>query len=520
MSIDQSPTSADALSYAPLEERMNAFIQAAKACDLIAVMDEIYIRNRILALLDEDRYDEAACQVEGDKTSPQKQLLIAMDSLVAYAREKGLIDDTQAQKEQLEAALMDLFLPLPSEMNRRFQADLAQDPKIATDRFYCYSQLSDYIKTRQIEKNIAFTYPSIYGEIELTINLSKPEKTTAEIAAAQNREASSYPKCPLCLSNEGYRGRLDAPARQNHRLIHLDLADGPYAFQYSPYVYYPEHCIVIASKHEPMRIDRLTFYNLLSFIDILPHYFIGSNADLPGVGGSILSHDHFQGGRHVFPMDRASRLMTVVFPAYPAVKAEILNWPMSVIRLTCDDREQLCQLAEHIRLNWANYSDPALEILSHTANTPHNTITPIARRDGKWDVMNIVLRNNRQTDQYPQGIFHPHPSRQHIKQENIGLIEVMGLAILPPRLEGELAQVEAYLADQCPLSEVATIHQAWAEALKANRPASREELAAYLKKAVGQIFTEILEDAGVFKNNPAGHQGFSRFIQACGGVLH
>ncbi|MCI5775304.1 MAG: UDP-glucose--hexose-1-phosphate uridylyltransferase [Aerococcus sp.] len=484
------------------------FVQTAIAEKRIDALDGIYVRNRLLALLDENSYDS-----DVQPTAHAGSLLDCMDQLRVYAQQKGLISERNDEIERFEAAVMDILLPKPSEVNHQFWKLYADSPEVATDYFYHLQQDSDYIKTRRIAKNIAYTYTDgTYGDIEITINLSKPEKTPAEIEAAKNASAGDYPQCVLCLENEGYRGRVDHAARQNHRLIRLSLANGTYAMQYSPYVYYNEHCIFLNTTHVPMAINRQTFDNLLEITTQLPHYFVGSNADLPGVGGSILAHDHYQGGRHTFAMEKALIDRSIHFEGFDQIDACVVKWPMTTLRLRSTDREALVELADKILNAWRQYSDESLGILSET-DQPHNTITPIARRKGEAYELDLVLRNNRKTAEFPDGLFHPHPDVQHIKQENIGLIEVMGLAILPPRLIPELQTVQDYLSDRIPLSEVTEKHREWAQAIKAAYD-GREDVKHYVEQQVGATFVRILTDAGVFKWDAAGQEGLDRFIQS------
>ena len=377
------------------------------------------------------------------------------------------------------------------------------------------SRANDYIKTRHIAKNIAFSSASDYGDLQITINLSKPEKDPKDIAAAKLAKPSHYPKCLLCMQNEGYRGRTNHPARQNHRLIRLSLGGGNYGMQYSPYVYYNEHSIFLNQEHVPMKVDRACFEHLLDIIEVLPHYFAGSNADLPIVGGSILSHDHYQGGRHTFPMDQAPAYETASLSAFPDLSVELVKWPLSVIRLRSQDKAPLADAATALLDFWRAYSDESCDILAFSGETPHNTITPIARRrDGAYE-LDLVLRNNRTSETYPDGLFHPHPDVQHIKKENIGLIEVMGLAILPPRLVGELATIKDFLLGQASLDQVADYHQSWAQDLATSHPdVTPDQVDLLLQAAVGAKFARVLEDAGVYKQSPEGRAGLRRFLDA------
>ena len=494
-----------------IETVIEAFLQKARELNLLHERDHLYTRNRLLALLGRDNF--TASQVENWDAS----WLELLDLLVHDAKARAVIPEGVAAADEFVAQVMDLFMPLPSRLEEKFWTRVQEDPKKATDYFYGLARVSDYIKTRRIEKNIGFEAASPYGNLELTINLSKPEKTQEEISKAKAQESQSYPTCALCFENEGYVGRPGYPARSNHRLVHLTLADGTYGFQYSPYVYYPEHCIVIKEEHTPMRINGVTFQNLLAFVEQFPHYFLGSNADLPGVGGSILSHEHYQGGHHQFPMDQAPVKIPVQFPKYPAVKAGLLHWPMAVLRLESQNKEAILHLAQDILAAWQTYDDAERNILAETKGERHNTVTPIARFVEGTYILNIVLRNNRTTPEYPGGIFHPHPRLHHIKQENIGLIEVMGLAILPPRLEAELGTVAAYLGGQAPLEACQAYHRTWAQALKKKYQPQESQVQQVLEAALGERFVEILTDAGVFKPDAYGEAGFCAFVESMGG---
>ena len=470
-------------------------------------MDRIYLTNRVLA-----RVGEGVLEVE---TNLDK-VIDLKDQLVEEAVRIETIEDSQAAREILGAELMDLVTPCPSQVNRDFWATYAQSPEQAIADFYQLSQKNDYIKLKAIAKNIAYRVPSDYGELEITINLSKPEKDPKEIAAAKLAQASHYPQCQLCLENEGYHGRINHPARSNHRIIRFEMAGQEWGFQYSPYAYFNEHCIFLDGQHRPMAISRQSFERLLAIVEQFPGYFAGSNADLPIVGGSILTHDHYQGGRHVFPMELAPLQKAFRFAGFEQVKAGIVKWPMSVLRLNSDSKEDLINLANKILQEWRQYSDPAMQILAETDGTPHHTITPIARkRDGQFE-LDLVLRDNQTSAEHPDGIYHPHKDVQHIKKENIGLIEVMGLAILPPRLKEEVEQVAAYLVGE-DISVVA-YHQEWADQLKAQHPelTDKEKSLEIVKDSVGVIFARVLEDAGVYKQTEQGQLAFMRFVEQVG----
>ena len=470
-------------------------------------LDRIYLTNRVLALV-----GDGVFEVETD----QDDLIELKDQLVEEAVRLETIEDSQAAREILGADLMDLVTPCPSQVNRDFWDTYAQSPEQAIADFYQLSQKNDYIKLKAIAKNIAYRVPSDYGELEITINLSKPEKDPKEIAAAKLVKSSNYPQCQLCMENEGYHGRVNHPARSNHRIIRFDISGQEWGFQYSPYAYFNEHCIFLDSKHRPMAISRQSFERLLAIVEQFPGYFAGSNADLPIVGGSILTHDHYQGGRHVFPMEVAPLQKSFTFEGFETVKAGIVQWPMSVIRLTSDSKEDLTELADKILLAWRQYSDPSVQVLAESNGTPHHTITPIARkRDGQFE-LDLVLRDNQTSPEHPDGIYHPHKDVQHIKKENIGLIEVMGLAILPPRLKEEVEQVAAYLLGEDVL--VADYHQEWADELKDSHPDLTDKYQALniVQESVGKIFARVLEDAGVYKQTEEGQAAFMRFVEQVG----
>ena len=470
-------------------------------------LDRIYLTNRVLALV-----GDGVLEVETD----QDDLIELKDQLVEEAVRLGTIEDSQAAREILGADLMDLVTPCPSQVNRDFWATYAQSPEQAIADFYQLSQKNDYIKLKAIAKNIAYRVPSDYGELEITINLSKPEKDPKEIAAAKLVKSSNYPQCQLCMENEGYHGRVNHPARSNHRIIRFDISGQEWGFQYSPYAYFNEHCIFLDSKHRPMAISRQSFERLLAIVEQFPGYFAGSNADLPIVGGSILTHDHYQGGRHVFPMEVAPLQKSFTFEGFESVKAGIVQWPMSVIRLTSDSKDDLTNLAEKILLSWRQYSDPSVQVLAESNGTPHHTITPIARkRDGQFE-LDLVLRDNQTSPEHPDGIYHPHKDVQHIKKENIGLIEVMGLAILPPRLKEEVEQVAAYLVGED--VSVADYHQEWANELEESHPGltDKDQALNIVQESVGKIFARVLEDAGVYKQTEEGQAAFMRFVEQVG----
>jgi len=482
---------------------LDAFVTAVIAASDYEEMDRIYLKNRIMSRIGEEGLDAPA----------QKEELIALkDQLVEIAVANSKIQDSMAAKDSLGAELMDWITPSPSQVNHRFWETYRQSKEDAIADFYDLSKRNDYIKVNAIAQNIAFEAETPYGSLEITINLSKPEKDPKDIAAAKLAKASHYPACQLCFENEGYQGRLDHPARANHRIIRFDMDGHDWGFQYSPYAYFNEHCIFLDSQHVPMAISRKTFERLLTIVETFPGYFSGSNADLPIVGGSILTHDHYQGGRHTFPMELAPVEESFSVEGFEAVSLGIVNWPMSVLRLQSDDKAQLIALADHILTAWRGYSDPAVQVLAVSDGQPHHTITPIARiRDGHYE-LDLVLRDNQTSPEHPDGIYHPHADVQHIKKENIGLIEVMGLAILPPRLKEELKQVQDYLLGR--ENTVATYHQPWADDLKATHPAITDEAEAeaLVRESVGQIFARVLEDAGVYKRTAEGQAAFRRFV--------
>ncbi|MBF0779207.1 UDP-glucose--hexose-1-phosphate uridylyltransferase [Streptococcus cuniculi] len=469
-------------------------------------VDRTYLCNRIMALV-----GEAGVERE----SHAQTLVEAKDELVALAVENGFVGFLLEEQEVLGAVLMDFITPSPSQLNREFWTQYESNPDQAIADFYDLSKRNDYIKVKAIAKNIYYQVPTEYGDLEITINLSKPEKDPKAIAAAKLVEASDYPKCLLCMENEGYQGRVNHPARANHRIVRLDLGEEKWGFQYSPYAYFNEHAIFLNTEHVPMAITPKTFEQLLDLVDLLPGYFVGSNSDLPISGGSILTHNHYQGGRHRFAMEKAEMEHSFTFAGFEEVSAGLVKWPMSVIRLACEDKGRLVELATKILDKWRSYSDEAVQIFASSNGEPHHTITPIARRKGEQFELDLVLRDNQTSEEFPNGIYHPHPDVQHIKKENIGLIEVMGLAILPPRLKDELQEVEAYLLGE--VEEVVAYHQEWADELKRQHPeVSKETVTQLVRKAVGQVFGRVLEDAGVYKRTPEGQAAFLRFVEYVG----
>ena len=480
---------------------------------LIAPEDKAYAANRMLALLGLREFEPQP--VEEELHTPVEPL----ERLCQFAAEAGLIEpDTRDGRDQFDTELMNCLMPRPSQVVREFYSLYEKDKQAATDYYYQLARSSNYIRVDRIEKDRMWTAPTPYGDLVITINLSKPEKDPKAIAAAKNAPQSGYPKCALCRENEGYLGSANQAARGNHRLIPLELGGEPWFLQYSPYVYYNEHCIVLSHEHRPMKVSRQSISRLLEFVTFLPHYFVGSNADLPIVGGSILTHDHFQGGRYEFPMAKAPIREKVCFPGFEDVEAGIVHWPMSVIRLRGKEAQRLVDLANKILTAWREYSDESAEILAYTEGTPHNTITPIARRRGEDYELDLVLRNNRTTPEHPLGLFHPHAEYHHIKKENIGLIEVMGLAILPPRLLTETGLLEQALKDPAQAQEIMARpemekHQAWYEELKA-AGAGEGDTQRAIQESIGVIFGKILGNAGVYKDTEEGREAFRRFCSS------
>ncbi|MGM9886475.1 MAG: UDP-glucose--hexose-1-phosphate uridylyltransferase [Lactococcus sp.] len=479
------------------------FINLAIENGTIDALDEIYWRNQLLQCVGLSDWAEV------DTQSHEKNSLVLMDQLMALAAKNGKIE--AGNEEFFESALMDFITPKPSRINKTFWTNYEQSPELATASFYKLAKQINQVKTRDIAKNIAFEHETNYGNLEITINLSKPEKDPKLIAAAKLVKATNYPACQLCIENEGYYGHANHPARSNHRIIKCELNGEKWGFQYSPYAYFNEHSILLNEVHQPMEINGRAFANLLAFLDKFPHYMIGSNADLPIVGGSILTHDHYQAGNHAFPMAKAGLKKEVTLAHYPKIKAGIVNWPMSVLRLQSTDKASILEAATDILAKWKLYSDKSLEIKAVSADgTPHHTITPIARmHDGQYE-MDLVLRDNNVSSEFPDGIFHPHQKLHHIKKENIGLIEVMGLAILPPRLKTELREVEKYLLDE--QNQMAEMHKPWADQLKSTGHFTSENVEELVRQAVGNVFKEVLEDAGVFKTDATGQAGFDRFV--------
>ncbi len=483
---------------------------------LLDKMDLIYIRNSILEVLEIEEFK--GVEVRNETLDDPVEIL---ENIMDWAdKNNRLTENTVTYRDLLDARLMGCLMPRPSEVVKEFYENSEKKGiKYATENYYAMSKASNYIRTERTAKNMHWYSPTEYGDLEITVNLSKPEKDPKAIAAAKHIKNSTYPSCVLCKENEGYRGRVNHPARQNHRIIPLDLSGEEWFLQYSPYVYYNEHSIVFSSEHRPMKISKITFMRLLEFVEKFPHYFIGSNADLPIVGGSILSHDHFQGGNHEFAMAKAPIEKKIKFQKYPNVEGGIVKWPMSVVRLSSENSSDLAELADEILCTWRNYSDEEVGIFAETGGEPHNTVTPIVRRRGKIFELDMVLRNNRTSDEHPLGIFHPHEEVHNIKKENIGLIEVMGLAVLPGRLKEELAILEEVLLKDNYIEEIEnnkTIekHLNWAKEIKENYDnLTSDSVKKVLHEEVGVAFSKVLEDAGVYKRDEEGQDAFMKFIK-------
>ena len=476
---------------------------------LIQQSDRVYTTNRLLELLCLDEYEEP------EQEYVSVELESTLGELLDYACEKGLCENSVVYRDLFDTKLMGALTPRPSEVELEFFTLYDRSPKEATDYFYKFSQDTDYIRRYRISKDVRWLAATEYGELDITINLSKPEKDPKAIAAAKNAKQSGYPKCLLCYENVGYAGRVNSPARQNHRIIPVKIDGQDWGLQYSPYVYYNEHCILFNKKHTPMVIDKSVFAKLFDFVQQFPHYIIGSNADLPIVGGSILSHEHFQGGSYEFPMAKAPVEKELVFKGFEQVRAGIVKWPMSVIRLNSQSREEIVELADKILRCWRGYSDESAFIYAETDGEAHNTITPIARmRDGSFE-LDLVLRNNITTPQHPLGVSHPHSELHHIKKENIGLIEVMGLAVLPARLKGEMERLAEHLvkngADGLENDETLAKHADWARELCTKYTFTKENADGILREEIGRVFAKVLEHAGVYKRDEKGKEAFERF---------
>ena len=495
-----------------IETYIDSLISYAMNTGLAMPEDHMVLQNRLLEALGKDEYIPS----HEEQMENLEQIL---KGLLDYACANGLCEDNITARDLFDTKLMGLLTPMPREVIRTFREKFADSAEAATDYYYKLSCDSDYIRRYRIAKDMRWKYASDYGDLDITINLSKPEKDPKAIAAAKNAPQSSYPKCMLCVENEGYAGRMNHPARQNHRVVPITVAGEQWCMQFSPYVYYNEHCIVFNQKHTPMKIDRSAFEKLLDFVGTFPHYFVGSNADLPIVGGSILSHEHFQGGHYTFAMETAPVDQQLHFAGYDDIQAGIVKWPMSVIRLDGEDPVRIADLADRILAAWRSYSDPECTIYAETDGEPHNTITPIARRRGKLYELDLVLRNNLTTEEHPLGVFHPHADKHHIKKENIGLIEVMGLAVLPSRLKGELTALAEAVAAGKDIrgDEVLGKHADWVDELKQQYTFTPDNALDLILKETGKVFAQVLEDAGVYKNTPEGRAGFNRFVVAVNG---
>ena len=478
---------------------------------LVKEEDAIYTTNRLLELF---AIEDMEC--EDEVTMTVEELPVVLNEMMDYAVEQGIMkEDGIVYRDLFDTKIMSMLVGRPSEVIGEFWDLYKESPEAATDFFYKFSQDTDYIRRYRIAKDVKWVTPTEYGDIDITINLSKPEKDPKAIAAAKLAKQSGYPKCLLCVENEGYAGRVNHPARQNHRIIPVTINDSRWGFQYSPYVYYNEHCIVFNSAHTPMKIERATFCKLFDFVKQFPHYFVGSNADLPIVGGSILSHDHFQGGHYEFAMAKAPVEKEFTVAGFEDVKAGIVKWPMSVIRLSCKDSDRIIELADKILGKWRGYTDEAAFVFAETDGEPHNTITPIARKRGDNFEMDLVLRNNITTEEHPLGVYHPHAELHHIKKENIGLIEVMGLAVLPSRLKTELADLaDAILAgSDLRADETLEKHADWVdEFMPKYADVNKDNIMQILEDEVGLVFAKVLEHAGVYKRTEEGMEAFLRFV--------
>ena len=490
-----------------IETYIDALVSYAMNTGLADPEDHWVLINRILDILQKPDYEPS----EEPQPDDIEEIL---GGILDYAVEKGLCDDNITAKDIFDTRIMGAITPMPREIIRTFWEKYEKSPVEATDWYYKLSCDTDYIRRYRIEKDMRWKYPCEYGELDVTINLSKPEKDPKAIAAAKFAPQTAYPKCQLCRENEGYAGRMNHPARANHRIIPIEICGADWCLQYSPYVYYNEHCIVLNEEHIPMKIDKSAFEKLLDFVKLFPHYFVGSNADLPIVGGSILSHEHFQGGHYTFAMETAPIREKVVFKGFEDIEAGIVNWPMSVIRLRGSDSARIADLADKILGVWRGYSDESVSVIAFSEGQPHNTITPIARRRGEDFELDLLLRCNITTEEFPMGVFHPHEDKHHIKKENIGLIEVMGLAVLPSRLKKELSDLAKAAIEGKDVSSDETLskHAEWLSELKKEYVFTEENAMDIILKETGKVFAKVLEDAGVYKNTDEGKAAFLRFI--------
>lgn len=492
-----------------VNEAIRQLVEYGLAKELIHPADAIYARNQILLVMQLNEYADG-------QVVPSRKLHEILEVLTEDSVRRGVCEDNGTARELFDTKLMGCLTPRPSEVQWMFADRYDRlGAEAATDWYYQFSQDTNYIRRNAIAKDVKWVTSTSCGDLDITINLSKPEKDPRAIAAAKNAPQSGYPKCLLCVENEGYAGRMNHPARENHRVIPITINNSAWCLQYSPYVYYNEHCIVFNQKHTPMRIENATFRKLLDFVKQFPHYFVGSNADLPIVGGSILSHDHFQGGRYTFAMEKAPVEREWVFSGFEDVKAGIVHWPMSCIRLSSPDDNRLVELAGRILAAWRGYTDPDCFIFAETDGQMHNTITPIARKRGENYELDLVLRNNITTEEHPMGVYHPHANLHHIKKENIGLIEVMGLAVLPSRLKTEMAELADALVNGLPVSEYSeniAKHAQWAQEIQRRYEITRDNVEGILRKEIGMVFAQVLEDAGVYKLDESGREGFVRFL--------
>lgn len=492
-----------------LYENIKKLVQYGIDCGITPECERIYTTNLLLDVFAEPDYEDCDCDLSAIVLED------ILKELLGEACARGIIEDSIVSRDLFDAKLMNCLLPRPAQVQKTFWEQYQISPEAATAYYYKFSQDSDYIRRYRIKKDMKWTVDTEYGTLDITVNLSKPEKDPKAIAAARNAKVSSYPKCLLCMENEGYAGRMNHPARENHRIIPITIHHSAWGFQYSPYVYYNEHCIVFNGQHTPMKIERATFCKLFDFVKQFPHYFLGSNADLPIVGGSILSHDHFQGGHYTFAMAKAPMIHTFTVSGYEDVCAGIVKWPLSVIRLQSTDSERLVDLADHILQAWRGYTDEEAFIFAETEGQPHNTVTPIARKRGDLFELDLTLRNNIATEEHPLGVYHPHAALHHIKKENIGLIEVMGLAVLPARLKTEMELLKEYILERKNIRENDSIekHADWVDAFLPNYPQiTPENIEDILKQEIGKVFCQVLEDAGVYKCNEKGLKAFQRFI--------
>ena len=492
------------------DENVKRLVQYGIESGLVPEEERIYTTNQLLELFEEEEYTEPEMEFK------DVDLEEVLEELLDYAVEKGVLkENSVVYRDLFDTKIMNCLVPRPAQVIGTFKELYKESPVKATDYYYKLSQDTNYIRRYRIKKDIRWKVPSPYGDIDISINLSKPEKDPKAIAAAKLAKQSGYPKCLLCRQNEGYAGRVNHPARQNHRIIPVRIDGKDWGFQYSPYVYYNEHCIVFNGEHIPMKIEKATFVKLFDFIKLFPHYFLGSNADLPIVGGSILSHDHYQGGNYQFAMAKAPIEKHVEIPGYEDVEAGIVKWPLSVLRIRCKDEKRLIDLADHVLTAWRGYTDADANIFAETDGEPHNTITPIARKVGDMFELDLALRNNLTTDEYPLGVYHPHAEKHNIKKENIGLIEVMGLAILPARLKTELQDLADYIIEKKDIrsNEALEKHADWVESFLPKHPElNKDNVMDILKEEVGHVFVGVLEDAGVYKCTPEGREAFMRFI--------